>query len=94
MTREEQKGRNIRKPMAGNISELLHQSFFLHEGFIGEYARRKILSLVKYLKEDDAGDDHWDRQQAKLFIDGISEPFINKHLTMLYEMKNEEDTNR
>lgn len=94
LTMEEQKVRNIRKPMAGNISELLHQSFFLHEGFIGEYARRKILSLVKYLKEDDAGDDHWDRQQAKLFIDGISEPFINKQLTMLYEMKNEEDTNR
>ena len=87
LTKEEQEDRKMRKPMAGNISELLHQSFFLHEGFIGEYARRKILSLVKYLKDGDAGNDHWDRQQAKQFIDGISEPFISKQLTMLYEMK-------
>lgn len=84
---QELEERKIRKPMAGNISELLHQSFFLHDGFIGEYARRKILSLVKYLKDGEAGDDHWDRQQAKLFIDGISEPFISKQLKMLYEMK-------
>lgn len=87
LTPQELEERKIRKPMAGNISELLHQSFFLHDGFIGEYARRKILSLVKYLKEGDAGDDHWDRQQAKLFIEGINEPFISKQLTMLYEMK-------
>lgn len=87
LTKEELENRKIRPPMASNISELLHQSFFLHDGFIGEYARQKILSLVKYLKDDGVGDDHWDMQQAKLFIDGISEPFISKQLTMLFEMK-------
>lgn len=87
LTKDELEVRKIRPPMAGNISELLHQSFFLHKGFIGEFARKKILSLVKYLKDGDAGVDHWDRAQAKQFIEGISEPFIYKQLKMLYEMK-------
>lgn len=85
LTKEELAERKIRYPMAGNISELLHQSFFLHDGFIGEYARQKILSLVRYLKDGEAGPDGWDREQAKLFIDGISEPYIHKQLMMLYE---------
>ena len=85
LTAEELEEEHIRPPMAGNISELLHQSFFLHEGFIGEYARKKIHSLVKYLKEGDAGKDQWNREQARLFIDGIREPFISKQLEMLYE---------
>lgn len=85
LTREELAEREIRHPMAGNISELLHQSFFLHDGFIGEYARQKILSLVRYLKDGVSEADLWDEEQAKLFIDGISEPFIHKQLMSLYE---------
>ena len=85
LTKGELEGRNIRQPMAGNISELLHQSFFLHEGFIGEYARKKILSLVEYLKTGEAGVDGWDKEQARIFVEGISEPFIYKRLKMLLE---------
>ena len=77
--------RRIRPPMAGNISELLHQSFFLHDGFIGEYVRKRILSLVGYLQTGNPGVYNWDEEQAKLFIEGISEPFISKQLKMLYE---------
>lgn len=87
LTKGELEERKIRPPMAGNISELLHQSFFLHEGFIGEYARKKILSLVEYLKTGTAGGDRWDDEQAKLFIDGISEPYISKQLRMLYDSR-------
>ena len=77
--------RRIRPPMAGNISELLHQSFFLHDGFIGEYVRKRILSLVDYLKTGNPGVYSWDEEQARLFIEGISEPFISKQLKILYE---------
>lgn len=87
LTKEELEARKIRPPMAGNISELLHQSFFLHEGFIGEFARQKILSLVKFLRDGESGSIHWDCEQARLFIDGISEPYIHKQLMMLYENK-------
>lgn len=85
LTTEELADRKISPPMAGNISELLHQSFFLHDGFIGEYARQKILSLVRFLRDGEQGCDHWDREQAKLFIDGISEPYIHRQLIILYE---------
>ena len=87
LTKGELEERKIRQPMAGNISELLHQSFFLHKGFIGEYARKKILSLVEYLKTGTADNDRWDDEQAKLFIDGISEPYISKQLRMLYDSR-------
>lgn len=92
LTEEELVARKIRKPMAANISELLHQSFFLYDGFIGEYARKKILSVVEYLKTGDSGADRWDREQARLFIDGISEPFISKQLKMLYRREDEKNT--
>ena len=85
LTKDELGERKIRPPMAGNISELLHQSFFLHDGFIGEYVRKKILSLVDYLKTGNTGIDGWDEEQAKMFIEEICEPFISKQLRMLYE---------
>lgn len=87
LIKEELEAKKIRPPMAGNISELLHQSFFLYEGFIGEYARKKILSLVDFLTKGEQSNDNWDMQQAKLFIDGISEPFINKQLSLLYSTR-------
>ena len=92
LTEEELAARKIRKPMAANISELLHQSFFLHDGFIGEYARKKILSLVEFLKTGISGDDKWTREQAEIFIDGINEPFISKQLRMLYHKQYEKNT--
>ena len=92
LTEEELAARKIRKPMAANISELLHQSFFLHDGFIGEYARKKILSLVEYLKTGNSGSDKWDMEQAKIFINGINEPFISKQLRMLYHKQYEKNT--
>jgi len=92
LTEAELAARKIRKPMAANISELLHQSFFLHDGFIGEYARKKILSLVEYLKTGNPGSDKWDMEQAKIFIDGFNEPFISKQLRMLYHKQYEKNT--
>lgn len=35
------------KPLAANISDILYQSFFLKNGFIGEYARNKINDILK-----------------------------------------------
>lgn len=35
------------KPLAANISDILYQSFFLRNGFIGEWARTKINSILK-----------------------------------------------
>lgn len=94
LTKEEIEKRKILPPMAANISDLLHQSFFLHNGFIGEYARTKIISLAEYLKSDREQLGLWNMNQARIFIDGVKEPFISKQLRMLYTQKNEKNTNR
>ena len=85
LTEEDKKEREILPPVAANISDLLHQSFFLKNGFIGEHARRKILSLVKYLKDGTDDNNEWTREQAWIFINSISEPFISKQLRLLFD---------
>lgn len=93
LTKDEIEKRKILPPMAANISDLLHQSFFLHNGFIGEYARTKIISVVEYLMSDRTQLGLWDMNQAKMFIDGIKEPFISKQLQNLYiHKKNAKNT--
>lgn len=41
---------------AGNIYDILKDSFFLSDGFIGKFAEAKINSLITYLNEVEAGD--------------------------------------
>ena len=36
--------RGILNPFAANVNDILHQSFFLDKGFMGEFAKTKILS--------------------------------------------------
>lgn len=69
-------------PFGANINEILHQSFFLKEGFIGAFAQRKIDNLIQKVREAKSeqtisdlkeklsiiGDDFL-RQQLEKFID-------------------------
>ncbi len=34
-------------PFAANVNDILHQSFFMRDGFIGEFAKKKISDFVK-----------------------------------------------
>jgi hypothetical protein len=79
-----QEMRTIRPSMAANISALLHQSFFLENGFIGEYARQKIISLVDFFDSKEAQSLIWTEETAATFIKGISEPYISAQLRKLY----------
>lgn len=87
LTNDEIKLREILPPTAANISEILHQSFFLKNGFIGEYVRRKILSLVKFLQSEEKENEEWTLQKAKTFMGYIEEPFISTQLKKLYNNK-------
>lgn len=89
MTDEEKTHDGILPPMAANISDLLHQSFFLEQGFIGEYTRRKILDAISFMRNDAGGD--WTEGSLNEFIKGIGEPFIKKNLVKLWEKKYEKD---
>lgn len=89
MTEEEKQADGILPPMAANVSDLLHQSFFLDKGFIGEYTRRKILNAISFMRNDAGG--VWTDDSLRDFINGIGEPFIKKNLVKLWEKKYEKN---
>lgn len=57
-------------PFGTNINDVLQQSFFLDNGFMGEFAQRKINSLVDYLREGN-NTKEWNHQSAEFFIENI-----------------------
>lgn len=73
-------------PFGANINDVLQQSFFLENGFVGEFAQKKINSLVEFLKRGVNKDD-WSKESATYFIQNIiGEPIIKG---LLMELLNE-----
>lgn len=68
---------------AANVNELLNRSFFLSNGFMGEFAKEKIVSLVNYLKNPQ-NDDYWTEEKAKQMIDLVGDEVIRYQLKELY----------
>ena len=66
-----------------NVNELLCQSFFLSGGFMGEFARKQIDSLVKYLNGK-GNDNAWSEERAKYFIGLVGDEVIQYQLQQLY----------
>lgn len=84
-------GKNVTKDVelntfGANVNELLAQSFFLSGGFMGEYAKSKIESLVDFLK-DDENKDEWNEQTARDLIDIVGDEVIQYQLRQLYARK-------
>jgi hypothetical protein len=81
---------------ASNIHDLLANSFFLNEGFMGEFAKRKIQDLIRYLKfspdkeiseSNPKHDEEWNQDSAEKLIQIIGEPLIKQSLQSLYDKK-------
>lgn len=68
---------------AANVNELLNRSFFLSNGFMGEFAKNKIVSLVNYLKNPQ-NDDYWTECKAKQVIELVGDEVIRYQLKELY----------
>lgn len=84
-------GKNVTKEVelntfGANVNELLAQSFFLAGGFMGEYAKNKIESLVDFLKYD-KNKDVWDEPSARNLIDIVGDEVIQFQLRQLYARK-------
>ena len=80
--------REMVNPLLANVNDILYHSFFLTHGFSGLYAKKKILSLLDFLK----GKSHdWNKATAKVMIDNVGERLIKRMLTDLYQKKYEED---
>ena len=79
-----------------NIHELLADNFFLQDGFMGDFAKSKILDLLKFLKynaEEEESDknekplEKWDENSAQSAIGIIGEPLIKERLQSLFDKK-------
>lgn len=78
-------------PFGANVNDVLAQSFFLDKGFVGEFAKKKIESLVRYIKTG-AEKAHWNDEKAENFINNIvGEPIV---MAMLKRMINDKNTRR
>ena len=78
-------------PFGANVNDVLAQSFFLDKGFVGEFAKKKIESLVRYIKTG-AEKAHWNDEKAENFINNIvGEPIVR---AMLKGMINDKNTRR
>ena len=88
----------FKNPFCANICDLLYQSFFLKEGFIGEYSRQKLRSIflllnkpknlsTKEIKEKRI------KEQINFSIEEVGDPFIImqlKKLALRQNMKKDE----
>lgn len=78
---------NKRNPFAANVNDILRNSFFLEKGFIGEFTKRKILSLVKFIAGKSHKTKEWDKKKAQHFISLIGEPILKEKLTDILNSK-------
>jgi len=78
------------KTFGGNIHELLAHSFFLGSGFIGEFAKKKIQSIIDFLNNEEK-DTVIDKTRQTVFqeIQVVGEPFLKEKLLEMYYMKYE-----
>jgi hypothetical protein len=92
----------IKHTFAANIHEILYNSFFMQNGFIGAFATDKINKVFKYLNDELAekqkknGDYRPERQELeknKLIISNIDEPLIRVKLEEKLAELEEDDPN-
>jgi len=88
----------LMNPFCANINEILAQNFFLSEGFVGEFAKNKILDLLNWLDKNIKNNQVWNITKAEALIDALGEPIIKQHLEHMLEHKkriiNEENRNK
>lgn len=80
----------IQNPFAANVNEILKQSFFMDDGFVGSFAADKINSLVNYLKGE-PGAREWSENEIESLIANIGDSLVVfqlKKLIAKYKEKN------
>ena len=63
------------------------------KGFMGEFARDRILSLARFLKGEPTSEDveFWIDQDIEAFLEELSEPYIKNQLRLLYSTSLDEE---
>ena len=87
---------NKNQTFGANIHELLADSFFLNNGFIGDFAKHKIQDLISYLnfkemveisKSNPKPRELWTEEKAYSLINIVGEPIIKERLQFLFDKK-------
>jgi len=76
----------FKNPFGANINDILYQSFFLEKGFIGEFARTKILKTLGLLNKP-LDSIIAEKANIEECISFIGEPIIQNQLKTLYNEK-------
>lgn len=77
-------------PFAANINEILAQSFFLKDGFIGKFAEEKIKNAIMLLRSKQELSDK-QIEDIKFLIDNIGEPLLKESLKALLFQRTRND---
>lgn len=72
---------------AANIHELLGDSFYLQKGFMGEFAKRKLESLIRFLNSKAARTSTWSETTARQVIKLVGDEVIQQRLADLHQAK-------
>lgn len=73
--------------LGANVNDILHQSFFLENGFMGEHIQRKIQSLICFLKSTDAETNEWNIKKVTQFINTLGDELVASQLRLLLAKK-------
>lgn len=74
-------------PFGANINDILIQSFFLENGFIGAYAQRRITSLLNFFTPGEEKDKYWNKKNIAQFVSNIGDGLIREQLEILFKEK-------
>ena len=70
----------MQNPFAANVNDILYQSFFLSNGFMGEFAKKKIIKMV-----NEVNNNKFDKQKTRELVGLVGEPILKERLQDLIE---------
>ena len=74
-------------PLGANVNDILYQSFFLENGFMGEHIKRTIESLIDFLKSDKTQTCDWNLQKAEDFVNTLGDQVVVAQIRLLLSKK-------
>jgi AAA15 family ATPase/GTPase len=86
-SRTELLSQNTFKTFGANIHELLTDSFFLNEGFIGEFAKKELNALFHFFVAKTPENEKFNKVKTKELIEIIAEPIIKSQLSQLFDAR-------
>lgn len=79
------------KTLGANIHDLLANEFFMENGFMGEFSKQRIKSIIKNIRPDnDFFDEYvpkWNSETIEQIIISVGEPLIRQSLIDMYREK-------